>query len=125
MGDAAVIAVTNENRRETAKLHNVGKHEPKLTENGIPADVLEKLLPGNDIVELEKPIVNGGLFYRFIKWSFDVVSSGCALILLAIPMVVIAVKIKTESEGPVIYAQRRVGKDGKVFNWSGYDELDT
>lgn len=116
MGDAAVIVVTNENRREAAKLHNVGKHEPKLTENGIPADVLEKLLPGNDIVELEKPIVNVGLFYRFIKRSFDVVSSGCALILLAIPMAVIAVKIKTESEGPVIYAQRRVGKDGKVFN---------
>ncbi|MFR7797102.1 MAG: sugar transferase, partial [Collinsella sp.] len=47
---------------------------------------------------------------------FDVVSCGCALILLAIPMAVIAVKIKSESEGPVIYAQRRVGKDGRVFN---------
>lgn len=31
-------------------------------------------------------------------------------------MAVIAVKIKSESEGPVIYAQRRVGKNGKVFN---------
>ena len=31
-------------------------------------------------------------------------------------MAVIAAKIKSESEGPVIYAQRRVGKDGKVFN---------
>lgn len=116
MGDSATAAVTCESRSEAAKLHNVGKHEPKLTENGIPADVLEKLLPGNDIVELEKPVVNGGLFYRFIKRSFDVVSCGCALIVLAIPMAVIAVKIKTESEGPVIYAQRRVGKDGKVFS---------
>lgn len=115
-GDAATVAVTHESRREATKLQNVGKHEPKLTENGIPADVLEKLLPGNDIVELEKPVVNGGLFYRFAKRFFDVVSCGCALILLAIPMAVIAVKIKTESEGPVIYAQRRVGKDGKVFN---------
>lgn len=53
MGDSATAAVTCESRREAAKLHNVGKHEPKLTENGIPADVLEKLLPGNDIVELE------------------------------------------------------------------------
>lgn len=116
MGDATTVAVTHESRREAARLHNVGKHEPKLTENGIPADVLEKLLPGNDIVELEKPVVNGGLFYRFIKRSFDVVSCGCALIVLAIPMAVIAVKIKSESEGPVIYAQRRVGKNGKVFN---------
>lgn len=116
MGDATTVAVTHESRREATKLFNVGKHEPKLTENGIPADVLEKLLPGNDILELEKPVVNGGLFYRFIKRFFDVVSCGCALILLAIPMAVIAVKIKSESEGPVIYAQRRVGKDGRVFN---------
>ena len=116
MRDAAALAVTLEDRREAAKLNNVGKHEPKLSENGIPVDVLEKLLPGDDIIELEKPIVNGGLFYRFIKRSFDVLSCGCALIILAIPMVVIAVKIKSESEGPVIYAQRRVGKDGKVFN---------
>ena len=116
MGDAAALAVTLEDRCEAAKLNNVGKHEPKLSENGIPADVLEKLLPGDDIIELEQPVVNGGLFYRFIKRSFDVVSCGCALIILAIPMAAIAVKIKSESEGPVIYAQRRVGKDGKVFN---------
>lgn len=102
IGDATAVAVAQEDRRWAAKLQNVGKHEPKLSENGIPADVLEKLLPGNDIVELEEPVVNGGLFYRFIKRSFDVVSCGCALILLAIPMAVIAVKIKTESEGPII-----------------------
>lgn len=98
MGDAAALAVTLKDRREAAKLNNVGKHEPKLSENGIPADVLEKLLPGDDIIELEEPVVNGGFFYRFIKRSFDVVSCGCALIILAIPMAVIAVKIKSESE---------------------------
>lgn len=116
IGDATPVAVAQVDRRRATKLQNVGKYEPKLTENGIPADVLEKLLPGNDIVELEEPVVNGGLFYRFIKRFFDVVSCGCALILLAIPMAVIAVKIKSESEGPVIYAQRRVGNDGRVFN---------
>lgn len=42
-------------------------------------------------------------------------SCGVALIVLAIPMAVIAAKIKSESPGPVIYAQRRVGKDGRVF----------
>ena len=38
------------------------------------------------------------------------------LIVLAIPMGIIALKIKSESSGPVIYAQRRVGKGGKLFN---------
>lgn len=100
MGDVTTVAVTHESRREATKLFNVGKHEPKLTENGIPADVLEKLLPGNDIVELEKPVVNGGLFYRFIKRFFDVVSCGCALILLAIPMAVIAEKSRASPKAP-------------------------
>ena len=103
-------------RKDAAKLDQAGKYEPKLSENGIPAEVLEKLLPGSDVIELQKPIVNGGLAYRFIKRSFDIVSCGLALIILAIPMAVISIKIKSESEGPVIYAQKRVGKDDKVFN---------
>ena len=36
--------------------------------------------------------------------------------MLAIPMAIIAAKIKLESYGPVIYSQRRVGKDSKIFN---------
>ena len=113
---SATPTMTIADRRRAAKLDAVGKHEPNLSEKGIPADVLEKLLPGNDVIELEKPSVNGGFGYRFIKRTFDVVSCGCALVILAIPMTAIAIKIKSESEGPVIYAQRRVGKDGKVFN---------
>ena len=45
MGGAGHVATRSE-RREAAGLYAVGKYEPKLTENGIPADVLEKLLPG-------------------------------------------------------------------------------
>lgn len=89
---------------------------PRLTESGIAADVLEKLLPDEGVVELPRVRkVAGGPVYRFVKRAFDVVSCGAALIVLAIPMAIIAAKIKSESSGPVIYAQRRVGKDGKVF----------
>lgn len=104
-----------EQRREAASLHEAGKHEPRLRENGIPIEVLKKLLPGDDIVELEEPKVGGGLVYRFVKRTFDIVSCGCALVVLAIPMGIIALKIKSESPGPVIYAQERMGKDGKPF----------
>lgn len=99
-----------------AAVNEAGKHEPKLTENGIPADVLAALLPGDDIIELEEPVVAGGLVYRFVKRAFDVVATGCALVILAIPMGVIALKIKSESPGPAIYAQRRVGRNGRIFN---------
>lgn len=108
-------AVPTEARKEACELDVAGKYEPQLRENGIPADVLEKLLPGDDVVELAKPIVAGGLGYRFVKRAFDVCSTGCVLIILAIPMGIIALKIKSESPGPVIYAQERVGKNGKPF----------
>lgn len=91
------------------------EHKRNLQENGIPREVLEVLLPGDDILELEEPEVGGSLAYRFVKRAFDIASCGLALIVLAVPMVVIAIKIKSESEGPIIYAQRRVGKDGRVF----------
>ena len=42
-------------------------------------------------------------------------SCSCALVVLAIPMAAIAVAVKAESPGPVIYAQTRVGKGGKLF----------
>lgn len=105
--------------RDTAeeKTKEAGKHEPNLRESdGIPVDALAKLLPGDDIIELEEPEVAGGLGYRFVKRAFDVCSCGAALIALAIPMGIVALKIKSESPGPVIYAQERVGKDGLLFH---------
>lgn len=102
-------------RHRAASVNEAGKHEPHLRESGIPSDVLEKLLPGDDVIRLSKPVVAGGFGYRFVKRAFDLVSTGCALVVLAIPMGVIALKIKSESPGPAIYAQERVGKGGKPF----------
>lgn len=103
-------------RHEAAIADAAGKYESKISENGIPSDVLDKLLPGDEVIELNEPIVAGGLIYRFAKRVFDVISCGCALIILSIPMAIIALKIKVESPGPVIYAQKRVGKNGRVFS---------
>lgn len=89
---------------------------PLLTESGIAPEVLEKLLPDEEVVTLSKVSkISGGLLYRFTKRAFDIVSCSVALLICAIPMALIAIKIKQESEGPVFYAQRRVGKNGKVF----------
>lgn len=102
-------------RREAAEVDRQGRHEPKLRENGIPEDVLAKLLPGDDVVELAEPEVAGGAAYRFVKRAFDVCSTGAALVVLAIPMLLIAARIKSESPGPALYAQERVGRDGRPF----------
>lgn len=55
------------------------------------------------------------MYVRVIKRFFDLVVAIVALVLLFIPFLVIAVMIKTESEGPVMFKQSRVGIGGKTF----------
>lgn len=85
-------------------------------ESPIPRDVLEALLPGDDVVELAEPELGGGIGYRFAKRAFDLASCSAALVALVIPMTVIAIGIKVESPGPAIYAQTRVGLGGREFS---------
>ena len=49
------------------------------------------------------------------KRIFDLFVATVLLILLAIPMFILAIWIKVDSEGPVFYRQVRVGKDNKDF----------
>ncbi|MBP3435498.1 MAG: sugar transferase [Clostridia bacterium] len=51
--------------------------------------------------------------YRFFKRVFDILLSVLALILLAIPMLVIAIIIKCTSRGTVFYHQDRLGLNGR------------
>lgn len=83
---------------------------------GIAADVLVGLLPDDESVELpEVERVNGGIIYRALKRIFDVCACSLALAIMAVPMLVIAARIRRESPGPVIYAQEREGLNGKPF----------
>ena len=50
-----------------------------------------------------------------LKRVFDVVVAAIMLIVLAIPMLIIAVAIRIDSSGPVFYRQERVTSYGKVF----------
>ena len=51
----------------------------------------------------------------FFKRTVDLVGGLVLLVLLAIPMVIIAVMIKLDSEGPVFYRQERITTYGKHF----------
>ena len=50
-----------------------------------------------------------------LKRCFDLVAACILLIILAIPMVIIAICIKLDSEGPVYYRQERATTYGKHF----------
>lgn len=50
-----------------------------------------------------------------MKRIFDIIASGCGLIVLSPIFIVIAIWVKLDSKGPVFYRQIRVGKDNKDF----------
>lgn len=49
------------------------------------------------------------MYKHFFKRLIDIVLSLCGMIVLAIPMVIIAIVIKIDSPGPVLFKQKRVG----------------
>jgi exopolysaccharide biosynthesis polyprenyl glycosylphosphotransferase len=51
----------------------------------------------------------------FLKRAIDIVASCCALILLSPVFAVIAVAIRFNSQGPILFKQERIGKGGKPF----------
>lgn len=55
------------------------------------------------------------MYKHFFKRFFDIVFSFLGLIIAALPMLIIAIAIKIDSKGPVIFKQERLGKNGKVF----------
>lgn len=50
------------------------------------------------------------LVYRVVKRTFDIVFSGCVLVVIAIPSLVLAAAIRLESEGSPFYSQIRIGQ---------------
>ncbi|OQY86476.1 MAG: hypothetical protein B6D41_13375 [Chloroflexi bacterium UTCFX4] len=50
-----------------------------------------------------------------IKRAMDVLFAGALFVLLLLPMLFIALAIKLTSPGPIIFAQYRVGRGGKIF----------
>ena len=50
-----------------------------------------------------------------MKRAFDFLMAAGALIVFALPMLAIAVAVRTTSKGPAIYWSDRVGRDNKLF----------
>ncbi len=55
------------------------------------------------------------MYKHFVKRLLDIVLSTVGIIVLALPMLVVAIMIKIDSPGPVLFKQRRVGLHKKEF----------
>lgn len=62
-------------------------------------------------------IANGplGLVDRILKRIFDIVMAGAALVILLPLFVVVAILIKRDTPGPVLFMQTRIGRSNKMF----------
>ena len=54
-------------------------------------------------------------FYRAVKRFLEVTASFLGLVLLSPLMLAVSILIKIDSRGPVIFRQKRIGRNGKVF----------
>jgi exopolysaccharide biosynthesis polyprenyl glycosylphosphotransferase len=61
---------------------------------------------------------------RFVKRSIDIAVSS-AILIVGLPIwLLVAIAIKLDSKGPVLYSQERVGKDGKIFKILKFRSMD-
>ena len=55
------------------------------------------------------------MYKNYVKRGLDIVLSLLGILIGGIPMLIVALLVKLESPGPVLFLQDRIGKDGKVF----------
>lgn len=58
-----------------------------------------------------------GVYNRIVKRLLDIILAALALILLSPLMLGAALAVKLSSSGPVIFKQKRLGRNGKEFNF--------
>lgn len=73
---------------------------------------LENICETSEYCEVDKKP-----FYSLVKRTFDICASAIAIVLLLPVFALIALAIKLNDGGPVLYTSERVGKGGKLFKF--------
>lgn len=85
---------------------------PALTDIAGPR-IHTQQVAGLPLIHVTTPTLEGG--QRVAKRLFDVVVSGILILLTSPVMAVIALIVKMDSRGPVLFRQERVGHEGTLF----------
>ena len=72
------------------------------------------ILENNIVINIKEKIENKRLQF-FVKRVFDIILSLIGIIILSPIYLIIAIAIKLDSKGPILFKQVRVGKDRKNF----------
>jgi len=65
------------------------------------------------------------MYQKFVKRLLDILLSLCGVLVLALPMLVIALLVKLDSKGPVLFYQKRVGKGKVLFSMPKFRSMYT
>ena len=84
----------------------------------------EEMLVKEEEKQYEIFKVRGNKFYHFMKRLEDICASFLAIVILCVPMLIIGIIVKLTSKGPMIYTSKRVGKDGRVFNFYKFRSMN-
>jgi exopolysaccharide biosynthesis polyprenyl glycosylphosphotransferase len=68
---------------------------------------------GLPLLHVDEPSFGG--VASLLKRTVDVLGAAVLLVVLALPMLAIALLVRSDSRGPVLYRQERLGRDGKAF----------
>jgi lipopolysaccharide/colanic/teichoic acid biosynthesis glycosyltransferase len=71
------------------------------------------------------PVVSPGVAYLFIKRSIDILLAGGGVLFLSPLFLLIAILIRLDSEGPIIFRQTRIGKRGRPFTFFKFRSMFT
>ncbi|MGG7058133.1 sugar transferase [Clostridium tertium] len=66
-------------------------------------------------IDFEIATKDESVIYKFSKRLLDIICSLLGLIILSPVLLIVAILIKLESKGPVIFSQKRVGLNGNEF----------
>jgi exopolysaccharide biosynthesis polyprenyl glycosylphosphotransferase len=70
-------------------------------------------LNGIPLIAVREPTIRG--WHHTLKRALDVAFAGVGLIVLSPVLLLIAVAIRLDSAGPILFRQQRVGRDGRLF----------
>jgi len=61
----------------------------------------------------------------FLKRTFDIIVSSIAILLISPILIIVAIAIRLESKGPIVYKSKRVGTGYKIFNFLKFRSMYT
>ena len=91
--------------------------------NIIPTRPYTEDLEGLPVINIRNvPLTN--TFNKVVKRIIDIIGAIVALIVFAIPMIIVSIIIKTTSRGPLIFSQVRVGLHNKEFKMYKFRSME-